>query len=86
MRVDKFLKLARIIKRRTIANKACENEKVILNGRIAKPSKKVKVGDIISVSFGNASYTFKITKLPSSNVPKSQATALYEILEDANDH
>ena len=53
MRLDKFLKIARLIKRRTVANEACDNDRVYVNDKIAKPSTKVKVGDIITIAFGN---------------------------------
>ena len=53
MRIDKFLKVSRVIKRRTVANEACDAGRVTLNGKVAKASAEVKVGDIIEISFGN---------------------------------
>ena len=53
MRLDKYLKISRLIKRRTVANEACDNGRVTLNGRIARASAEVKPGDIIGISFGN---------------------------------
>ena len=53
MRLDKFLKVSRLIKRRTVANEACDAGRVTINDKVAKPSSKVKVGDIIEIAFGN---------------------------------
>lgn len=80
MRLDKFLKVARVIKRRVVANEACSNDRVTINGKDAKPSKEVKEGDIISVRFGNNQYTFKVLKVPTGNVPKNETENLYEII------
>lgn len=82
MRLDKFLKIARIFKRRTISNKVCDSDKVMVNGKIAKPSKKVKIDDIITVSFGKNQFTVKIIELPTGNVSKENATNLFEIIEE----
>lgn len=81
MRLDKFLKVSRIIKRRTVANDVCSLGRVTVNGREAKPSVKLKVGDIVSVIFGNGAVTFKVLKL-SETVRKEEATELYELIED----
>lgn len=80
MRLDKYLKVARIIKRRTVANKACSGERVTVNGKEAKPSKEVKVGDVISVAFGDKAVTFRVIEVPEGNVPKNSSKMLYEIL------
>ena len=53
MRLDKYLKVSRLIKRRTVANEACDNGRVTINGKVAKASTEVKVGDVIAISFGN---------------------------------
>jgi len=53
MRIDKFLKMSRLIKRRTIANEVCEQERVLINGKIAKPSTTLKIGDVIEILFAN---------------------------------
>ena len=53
MRIDKFLKVSRVIKRRTVAADACDGGRIEINGKVAKPSKDVKVGDVVKVSFGN---------------------------------
>lgn len=81
MRLDKYLKVARIIKRRTVANEACSEDRVLLNGKEAKPSKEVKLGDIITIGFGNGQKNFKVLSVPEGNVPKSATEMLYEIIE-----
>lgn len=81
MRLDKFLKVSRIIKRRTVANDVCSLGRVTVNGREAKPSVKLKVGDVVSVVFGNGAVTFRVLKL-SETVRKEEATELYELIED----
>ena len=80
MRLDKYLKVARIIKRRTVANEACSKERVSVNGKEAKPSKEVKVGDMVTVSFGDNKFTFRILEVPEGNVAKNSVGMLYEIL------
>jgi len=64
MRLDKFLKVSRIIKRRTIANEVADSERVMVNGRIVKPSYNVKVGDIVEIKFGDKVSKFEIVKVP----------------------
>lgn len=80
MRLDKFLKVSRIIKRRTVANEACDAEHVNVNGRRAKASYEVKEGDVVEVSFGKRTLKFKILTV-SEQVQKSDAAAMYEIIE-----
>ena len=80
MRLDKYLKVARIIKRRTVANEACDHDRVTVNGKEAKPSKDVKVGDIITVGFGDNKLTFRVLEVPEGNVGKNTAGMLYEII------
>ncbi len=79
MRLDKYLKVSRIIKRRTVANEACDGEHVTVNGRIARASYEVKTGDVITVAFGQRSLTVKVTGV-SETVKKEDASALYEII------
>ncbi len=66
MRLDKFLKVSRVIKRRTIANEAADNGRVAVNGKIVKPSYEVKPGDIVEIKFGDKISRFEILKLPIS--------------------
>ena len=78
MRIDKFLKIANIIKRRTVANEAVSNGRVEVNGKIVKPSYNVKVGDIVEIRFGDKISKFKILEIPK--VIKKNLTNLIELL------
>ncbi|MBQ8849961.1 MAG: RNA-binding S4 domain-containing protein [Clostridia bacterium] len=80
MRLDKYLKVARIIKRRTVANDACDTEHVEVNGRRAKASYDVKVGDVISVTFGERTLRLRVLAVKES-VAKADASGMYEIIE-----
>lgn len=84
MRLDKYLKVSRIIKRRTVAKEACEGGRVSINGKVAKPSVDVKEGDIIDISFANKSIKAKIVNI-SEHVKKESAKYMYEILEGEED-
>lgn len=66
MRIDKFLKVARIIKRRTVANEAADNGRITVNGKIVKPSYEIKIGDVVEIKFGNNTSKFKITAIPKA--------------------
>lgn len=79
MRLDKFLKVSRIIKRRTIANEACDSGRVTVNGNVAKASYDVKAGDILSLRFGEKTTKFEVLKV-SEYVSKDGAAELYRIL------
>ena len=79
MRLDKYLKVARLIKRRTVANDACDGDRVTVNGREAKASYQVKVGDVIGITFGNRSVRVKVLAVPEF-ANKEQAALLYEEL------
>ena len=61
MRIDKYLKVSRLIKRRTLAKEVAENERILVNGKIVKPSKELKIGDEITIEFGNKSVTVRVT-------------------------
>ena len=80
MRLDKYLKISRIIKRRTVANDACDAEHVIVNGRPAKASYDVKVGDEIVVSFGQRSLKVRVLDV-KEHAAKADASSLYEVIE-----
>lgn len=80
MRLDKFLKVSRIIKRRTVANDACDAEHVEVNGRRAKASYDVKEGDVISVTFGQRTLKVRVLTVKDS-VAKADAATMYEIIE-----
>ena len=81
MRLDKFLKVARIIKRRTLAKEICDRGQVTVNNRVAKAGAEVKVGDTVGIGFGNRSLKIRIIDV-RENVPAKMAAELYEILED----
>ncbi len=80
MRIDKYLKLSRIIKRRTIANEACDAGRVKVGGRAVKASYDVKIGDIIEISFGNRVVKLEVTDV-NDIVKKEDAAGLYRIIE-----
>lgn len=79
MRVDKFLKTSRMIKRRTVANEACEKGRVFINGKTAKPGTNITEGDILEVVFGNTTSKVKVTSI-CEHVRKDDAKDMYEIL------
>lgn len=64
MRIDKFLKVARVIKRRTVANEAADGGRISVNGKIVKPSYEVKVGDVIEIKFGDKTSKFEVLQIP----------------------
>ncbi len=80
MRLDKYLKNSRLIKRRTVAKEACVQGRVYINDKIAKPGDEVKVGDIISINFGSNLVKVKVLDV-SDNVKKDQASQLYEYID-----
>ena len=84
MRLDKFLKVSRIIKRRTVAKEACESGRVIINGKVAKPSNDIKEGDIIEILFGNRTLKARVINI-TEHVRKENAKEMYEILEGEED-
>lgn len=79
MRLDKFLKVSRIIKRRTVANEACDAEHVSVNGRPARASYAVKQGDVVEITFGERKLRFRILEV-KENAQKADAASMYEIL------
>ncbi len=78
MRLDKFLKVSRLIKRRTVANDVSDQGRVFVNGLPAKPSKQLKEGDIIRIDHFNKSVSVKVIKIPQGNISVQEATTLYE--------
>ena len=81
MRLDKFLKVSRIIKRRTVANEACSGGRVSINGRVAKPAADVKEGDQLEIRFGNRVGKYQILSV-KENVRKENAQDMYQVLEE----
>lgn len=80
MRLDKYLKVSRIIKRRTVAKEASEGGRVTLNGKVAKPSTEVKEGDVMEIRFGEKLARYRILTV-AETVRKADAGAMYELIE-----
>ena len=80
MRLDKFLKVSRLIKRRTVANSVSEMGRVLVNGSQAKPAKQLKVGDIIEIEYANRTEKYEVLIVPAGNVSVQEAYALYKTL------
>ena len=81
MRLGKYLKVSRLIKRRTVANEACDNERVTVNGRVARASYDVKVGDVITIRFGQKALSVEVVSV-ADNVGKADAAAMYRETTD----
>lgn len=81
MRLDKYLKVSRIIKRRTVANEACISGRVTVNGKVSKPGADVKPGDILTIRFGEHLGIYEILSI-AETVRKDQADKLYRIMEE----
>ena len=82
MRLDKYLKVSRLIKRRTVAKDACSGDRVTVNGKDAKPAYDVKIGDVIEISFGGKKAKFEVLQV-NEHAAKADASAMYrEIRED----
>lgn len=79
MRLDKYLKISRLIKRRTVANEACDAEKIVVNGRVARASYDVKVGDIIDINIGAKPLKVRVLDV-KEYTKKEEAAALYEVV------
>jgi len=79
MRLDKYLKVSRLIKRRTVANEACDNGRVTVNGVPAKASREIRIGDIIEIQFGQKTVKVEVLNV-SDHVSKSEAPAMYREL------
>ena len=80
MRIDKFLKNSRLIKRRSVAKEACEQERILINDKVAKPGTEVREGDVIRIQFGHSVVTAKVLRLLDSS-KKEDAATMYEIIE-----
>ncbi len=79
MRLDKYLKVSRLIKRRTVAKDACDHGKISINSRVAKAGTKVAIGDLLEISYGARISRYKVLKL-DANAKKDEAATLYETL------
>ena len=81
MRLDKYLKVSRLIKRRTVANEACDAGRILVNGKPARASYDVKAGDVLCIQFGSRTVTVKVVSVKET-VQKQNAVLLYELLDD----
>lgn len=82
MRLDKFLKVSRLIKRRTVANDACDSERILVNGKTAKASYNVNLGDLITVTFGSKSVTVRVLEIKDTT-KKNESAGMYEIVSES---
>ncbi len=83
MRLDKYLKVSRLIKRRTVANDACDSERISVNGKAAKASYNVKLGDEITVTFGQKSVTVRVLDIRETT-KKSESVGMYEVISETD--
>lgn len=81
MRLDKFLKVSRLIKRRTVANTVSEMGRVLVNGISAKPAKQLKVGDIIEIEYASKTEKVEVLIIPNGNVSIQESSTLYKVIE-----
>ena len=81
MRLDKYLKVTRLIKRRTVANDACDTDRIFVNGKVAKASYTVKLGDLITVSFGQRAVTVRVLEIKETT-KKTECAGMYEIVSE----
>lgn len=81
MRIDKFLKISRILKRRTLANDACNGGRVSVNGKDVKPSYSLKIGDVVELRIGGGTLKFSVKELKET-VKKEETSLMYEIIND----
>ncbi len=79
MRIDKFLKNSRIIKRRTVSKDACDQGRILINGKTAKPGTEVQIGDKVEINFGNSKMNIEVTEL-LDHAPKDKAETMYRII------
>jgi len=82
MRLDKFLKVSRLIKRRTVANEVSDQGRIFINDKLAKPSKEVKEGDKIAIEYYNKTLVVEVLRVPLSNVSIQESKDLYKVIEE----
>ena len=83
MRLDKYLKVSRLIKRRTVANDACDSARISVNGKPQKASYDVKIGDLITISFGSKTVTVRVADIRETT-KKAESLGMYEIVSEDN--
>ncbi len=79
MRLDKYLKVSRIMKRRTVANEAADGGRISVNGKVAKPSYQLKINDEVEIVFGNKTLKFKVVSMPE-HIKKEDVDSMYEVI------
>ena len=84
MRLDKYLKVSRLIKRRTVATDACDTARITVNGKIAKASYNVKLGDLITIAFGAKSVTVRVLDIKETT-KKTESVGMYEVVSETNE-
>lgn len=82
MRLDKFLKVSRLIKRRTVANEVSDMGRVLVNNNPAKPAKQIKENDIITIEYAHRTVKAKVLKVPTGNVSIQESSTLYELISE----
>ena len=82
MRLDKFLKVSRLIKRRTVANEACDAARISVNGKSAKASYDVKIGDMIAIAFGSKTVTVRVLEIKETT-KKTESVGMYEVVSES---
>ena len=85
MRIDKFLKVSRILKKREVGKQLALNERLLINNKVAKPSSEVKVGDIVKIIFGHREIVIKVREIRLS-ASKDQTFDMYEVIEETKDN
>ena len=83
MRLDKFLRVSRLIKRRTVANDACDAARIFVNEKAAKASYNVKIGDLISVTFGSKTVTVRVLEIKDTT-KKAESASMYEVVSETD--
>ena len=83
MRLDKYLKVSRLIKRRTVANDACDSQRITVNGKVQKASYDVKLGDEITVAFGSKAVTVRVLDIRETT-KKSESVGMYEVISESD--
>ncbi len=81
MRIDKYLKVARILKKRTVGKELALNDRLLINDRVAKASSEVKVGDVITIEFGHRTFKIRVLEV-RDNASKQDALSMYEVIEE----
>lgn len=82
MRLDKYLKVSRLVKRRTVAAELCDGGHVKINGKTAKPAAEVRAEDILQIRFGNRLLTVSVARVPEKAVPAQEAESLYQVIDE----